>query len=77
MLKSITFICHATGAGELSFKWEHDGSVIAISNSSSQQDSFIIDTIMPQHQGQYKCIVTSSYSSMTAYALATLNINGM
>ena len=77
IFERITFVCYATGARELSFTWEHNGSVIAISNSTSQQDSLIIDSIMPQHQGQYKCIVTSPYSSMSSYALATLNINGM
>ena len=76
VFESVTFVCSTTGIGDLSFVWEHDGSVIATSNSTSQQDFLNIDSIMPQHQGQYQCTVISSYSSLSSYAIATLNLNG-
>ena len=76
VFESVTFVCNTTGFGNLSFVWEHDGSVISTSNSTLQQDSLSIDPVLPQHQGQYRCTVTSSYSNLSSYALATLNLNG-
>ena len=75
---SVTFTCYTMGFGNLSFVWEHDGSAISTSNFTQQQDSLSIDPVLPQHQGQYRCIVTSSYSnlSLSSYALAILNLNG-
>ena len=75
---SVTFVCHTTVYGNFSFVWEHDGSVISISNSTLPQDSLSIDSVMPQHQGQYKCTVTASYSKLpvNSTAFAMLNLNG-
>ena len=73
---SVAFTCYTTGFGNLSFVWEHDGSVISTSNSTQQQDSLSIDTVLPQHQGQYRCTVISSHSNLSSYALAALNLNG-
>ena len=75
---SVTFVCHTTVYGDFSFVWEHDDSVISISNSTLPQDSLSIDSVMPQHQGQYKCTVTASYSnlSVNSDAFAMLNLNG-
>ena len=76
---SVTFFCHTTVYGNFSFVWEHDGSVISIStNSTVPQDSLSIDSVMPQHQGQYKCTVTASYSnlSVNSTTFAMLNLNG-
>ena len=72
----VTFVCSAVGHGDLLFVWEHDDSVISTSNSTLQQNSITIDSILPQHQGQYKCTVTSSYSTLSSYELATLRLNG-
>ena len=76
---NITFVCHSTVHGNFSFVWEHDGLVISISSSTLSQDSLNIDSVMPQHQGQYKCTVTASYSnfSVNSHAFAELNLNGM
>ena len=78
IFESVTFVCTATGSGDFLFTWEHDGSVILTSNSTVQQDSLSIDSILPQHQGQYKCTVTASYSSlvMSSDAFVMLNLNG-
>ena len=73
---SVTFVCYSNGFGALSFVWEYDDSVISTFNSTVQQDSLIIDSVLPQHQGQYKCTVTSSHSSLSTFALATLKLNG-
>ena len=73
---SVTFVCYATGFGDLSFVWKHDGSVIATFNSTLQQNSLTIDSVLPQHQGQYECTVTSSHSTLSSYGLATLRLNG-
>ena len=73
---SVTFICYTAGLGDLSFVWEHDGLVISTFNSTLQQSTLTIDSLLPQHQGQYKCIVTSSYSPLSSYGLATLSLNG-
>ena len=76
VFESVTFVCYATGLGDLSFVWEHDGSVITASNSTLQQNSLTIDSVLPQHQGQYKCTVTSSYSTLSSYELTTLKLTG-
>ena len=75
---SVTFVCHTTVYGDFSFVWEHGGSVISISNSTQPRDFLRIDSVMPQHQGQYKCTVTASYSnlSVNSDAFAVLNLNG-
>ena len=72
----ITFVCYTNGSGELSFVWEHDGIIISTSNSTLQQNSLHIDSVLPQHQGQYKCTVTPSHSKMSYEAFTTLNVNG-
>ena len=76
VFKPITFVCVAVGHGNLLFVWEHDDSVISASNSTLQQNSLTNDSVLPQHQGQYKCTVTSSYSTLSSYGLATLRLNG-
>ena len=73
---SVTFFCYSNGYGDLSFVWEYGDSVISASNSTLQQNSLTIESVLPQHQGQYKCTVTSPYSTSSSYALATLNLNG-
>ena len=74
---SVTFICYTNGFGELLFVWEHDDSVISASNSTLQQNSLTIDSLLPQHQGKYKCTVTytSFHSILTSDATAKLNLN--
>ena len=76
MFESVTFICYTNESGDKSFTWEHDGLLISTSNSTSQQDSLIISSVLPQHQGQYKCAVKSSYSNLSSDAFASLNLNG-
>ena len=76
IFESVRLVCNTTGSGESTFVWEHDGSIIMTSNSTSQQDSLKINSVMPWHQGQYKCSVRSFYSSLNSYALATLILNG-
>ena len=73
---SVTFVCYTNGFGDLSFVWEFDDSVISTSNSTLQQNSLTIHSLLPQHQGQYKCIATSPYSNSSSYAFATLNLKG-
>ena len=77
LFENVTFVCSATGLGNFSFVWEHDGSVVSSSRSTQSQYSLSIDSIMPQDQGQYKCTVTSSYSNLSSDALAILTLNGM
>jgi len=76
IFESVTLVCNTTGSGELTFVWEHDGSIISTSNSTSQQDSLSINSVIPWHQGQYKCTVRLFYSSLSSYALASLTLNG-
>ena len=79
VFESVTFVCHTTTIyGNFSFVWEHDGLVISISNSTLPQDFLNIDSVMPQHQGQYKCTVTTTFSnlSVNSDAFALLNLNG-
>ena len=74
LYESVTLVCSAIGLGNFSFAWEHNGMAI----SSPVADSFRIDSVMPQHQGQYKCTVTTTYSnfSVNSDAFAMLNLNG-
>ena len=74
---SVTLTCYTNGFGDLLFVWEHDDSVISTSNSTLQQNSLTIDSVLPQHQGQYKCTViyTSFYKVLTSHAIATLSLN--
>ena len=74
--KNITIFCSAIGVGDFLFVWEHDGEVIATAPSALQQHSLTIHSVLPQNQGQYKCIVTSSYSNLTSEAFATLQLIG-
>ena len=76
LFEPVTFVCVAVGHGDLLFVWEHDDIVISTSNSTLQQNSLTIDSVLPQHQGQYRCTVTSSYSTLSSYGLATLRLNG-
>ena len=76
MFESVKFICYTNVSGGKSFTWEHHGLLISTSNSTSQQDSLIISSIMPKHQGLYKCTVKSSYSNLSSDAVASLNLNG-
>ena len=68
----VTFVCNTTGYGEFSFSWEHDGVIIAASNSNVLQSYLIVDPVLPQHRGHYKCTVTSLFSNITSNAFATL-----
>ena len=80
LFESVTFVCSAVGLGDFSFVWEHDGSVISASPSQAStltQYPLSVGPVMPQHQGQYKCTVTSSYSNLSSDdAFAMLNLNG-
>ena len=70
---NFTFVCYATGLGEsFSYEWKYNVSTISTSNSLT------ISPILPQHQGQYKCTITLTYSNFTSKAdgFATLNLNG-
>ena len=67
---TITFVCSANGLGDFSFKWESSNLI------NTNERSLTIDSILPKHQGQYKCIAMSSYSNLSSDALATLNIRG-
>ena len=75
IFESVQFTCYTTGFEDFSFVWEHDGSVISTSNSTLLQNSIIIDPVLPQHQGQYRCIVTSFFSNFTSDAFTTLILN--
>ena len=74
--QNVTFVCSAVGLGGFLFVWEHDGEVISAALSTLQQHSLTIHSVLPQHQGQYKCTVTSSYSNLTSEAFATLQLIG-
>ena len=76
MYETVTFVCYTNGSEDKSFIWEHDGLLISTSNSTSQQDPLIISSVLPQHQGQYKCTVKSSYLNLSSDAFASLNIKG-
>ena len=74
--ENITFVCSAVGLGDFLFVWEHDGEVTLTALSTLQQHFLTIHSVLPQHQGQYKCTVTSSYSNLTSEAFATLQLIG-
>ena len=67
---TITFVCSADGFGDFLFKWESSNMV------QTNERSLTIDSVLPKHQGQYKCIATSSFSNLSSSAFATLNIKG-
>ena len=67
---TITFVCSAVGLGDFSFEWETSNLI------HTNERSLTIKSVLPQHQGQYKCTVTSSYSNLSSDAFATLNIKG-
>ena len=67
---SVTFVCSAVGFGDLSFQWESSNSIL------TNERSLIINPVLPRHQGQYKCTVTSSYSNLNSDAFATLHVKG-
>ena len=67
---TITFVCSAIGLGDFSFKWESSDLV------HTNERFLTINSVLPKHQGQYKCIAMSSYSNLSSIALATLNIKG-
>ena len=69
-------MCSAVGLGDFLFVWEHDGEVTSAALSILQQHSLTIHSVLPQHQGRYKCTVTSSYSNLTSEAFATLQLIG-
>ena len=68
----ITFVCSAVGFGDFSFQWESSNSVL----TNERSRSLTINSVLPRHQDQYKCTVTSSYSNLSSNAFATLNIKG-
>ena len=74
--EDVPFVCSAVGVGDFLFVWEHDGEVISAALSTRQQNSFTIHSVLPPHQGQYKCIVTSSHSNLSSEAFATLQLIG-
>ena len=73
--ENVTFVCYTTGHGDFLFSWEHDGVIISASNSSLLKNHLIIDSVLPQHQGHYKCSVTSLFSNITSNASVTLYLN--
>ena len=74
--QNVTFVCSAVGLGDFLFVWEHDDEVTLAALSTLQQHSLTIHSVLPQHQGQYKCTVISSYSNLTSEAFATLQLIG-
>ena len=76
VFKSITFVCYTNGSGDLSFAWEHDNMIISTTTSTLRQNHLTIDSVLPRHQGQYKCTVILSQSNMSYEAFAMLNLNG-
>ena len=66
----VTFVCFAVGFGDLSFQWESSNLV------HTNKRSLTINPVLPRHQGQYKCTVTSSYSNLSSDAFATLHVKG-
>jgi len=72
---SIQFICSATGFGDLSFAWYHNGSLLQTS-SNSVESTLTISRVLPQQQGIYKCTVTSSHRQLRSDSYATLLVNG-
>ena len=67
---TITFTCSAVGFGDFSFEW------LSPNFDRTYERFLTIDSVLPRHQGQYKCTVTSLYSNLSSYGLATLNVQG-
>ena len=74
--KTVTFVCSAVGLGNFLFVWEHDGEIISAALTAVKQHSLTIHSVLPRHQGQYKCNVTSSYSNLSSEAFVTLQLIG-
>ena len=69
VFESVTFVCSAIGFGGFLFKWES-------LNLIQYNSSLTIDSVLPQHQGQYRCTATSLFSNLSSDAVATLHIKG-
>ena len=67
---NVTFVCSAVGLGNFLFKWESSNSVL------TNERSLTLNPVLPHHQGQYKCTVTSSYSNLSSAVFAALHIKG-
>ena len=67
---SVTFVCSAVGLGDFSFQWESSNLIL------TNERSLTINSVLPRHQGQYKCTVTSLYSSLSSDAIAMLHVKG-
>ena len=72
--QNVTFVCSAVGLGDFLFVWKHDDEVTSAALSTLQHATFPHYSL--QHQGQYKCTVTPSYSNLTSEAFATLQLVG-
>ena len=68
--ENVTFVCSAVGLGSFSFNWESSNSVY------TNERALTFNPVLPRHQGQYKCTVTSSYSNLSSNAFAMLHIKG-
>ena len=67
---NVTFVCSAIGFGDFSFQWESSNLIL------TNERSLTINSVLPRHQGQYKCIVTSLYSNLSSDAIAMLHVKG-
>ena len=70
VLGSVKFLCSAIGIGDFSYRWE------SLNLVHTNERSLIISSVLPQHQGQYKCTALSSYSHLSSTAFAMLHVKG-
>ena len=69
---SVVFNCSAVGFGEFSYAWNFNLSLVVLSN----EPTFVIDRVLPQQRGEYRCTVTSSYMQLSSSVVATLSVKG-
>ena len=72
---SVQFNCSATGFGDLSFAWYHNGSLLQTSNNSVES-TLAISRVLPQQQGVYKCTVTLLQKQLSSDSYTTLDVSG-
>lgn len=74
--ESVTFYCSATGFGEFSIVWEFNHTNVS-EPQIVNQDNYTITSVKSEHQGQYRCNVTSLFSkNMSTVAFTTLQLKG-
>ena len=74
---SIEFVCSATGFGELSFAWYHDGALQSSISDGGDSSTLAFRRVLPQDRGQYTCSVMLIYRQwrLNSDAMATLIVN--